>query len=78
MSGFYIGTSKMQDGRFMNKEKKLIQERTWPKHFDEKVDLKGVGKLNIVYKSRLLSQIDVDLILKKRGEQRLIWSLNVN
>ena len=43
MSGMYKGTSKYQDGRYMNKEKKLISERDWPKHFDEKINIENIG-----------------------------------
>ncbi len=38
----YVGTSIIQDGRFSNKEKKLLKSRKWPKSFDLKVDISKV------------------------------------
>ena len=38
----YSGTSIAQDGRFSNKEKKLLKTRKWPKEFNKKVDLSKV------------------------------------
>lgn len=39
---FYRGTSIDQDGRFTNKEKKLISQKQWPEVFDHRIDLKKV------------------------------------
>ena len=36
------GVSAGQDGRFTNKEKKLIAETQFPPEFDEKVDMQNV------------------------------------
>ena len=41
---FYRGTSVSQDARFCNKDKKLLNSRTWPPEFDKKVDIKKVIK----------------------------------
>ncbi len=38
----YAGTSILQDGRFSNKEKKLLKTRKWPKIFSQKVDITKV------------------------------------
>jgi len=38
----YAGTSILQDGRFSNKEKKLLKTRKWPKEFSKKVDISKV------------------------------------
>lgn len=40
--GFYRGTSIEQDGRFANKERKLIRSREWPKEFESRVDIRKV------------------------------------
>jgi len=39
---FYRGTSIDQDGRFTNKEKKLILGKVWPEIFDTRINLKKV------------------------------------
>ena len=39
---FYRGTSIDQDGRFTNKEKKLILGKVWPEIFDIRINLKKV------------------------------------
>ena len=43
MSGsFYRGTTTEQDGRFSNKEKKIIRSQNWPEQFNMRVDIKKV------------------------------------
>jgi serine/arginine repetitive matrix protein 1 len=43
MSGsFYRGTTSEQDGRFANKEKKIIKSQQWPDEFNTRVDIKKV------------------------------------
>jgi serine/arginine repetitive matrix protein 1 len=43
MSGtFYRGTTSEQDGRFSNKEKKIIRSQQWPDEFNTRVDIKKV------------------------------------
>ena len=39
---FYHGTSVTQDGRFCNKDKKLLNSRSWPDEFDKRVNIKKV------------------------------------
>jgi serine/arginine repetitive matrix protein 1 len=47
MSGsFYRGTTTEQDGRFANKEKKIIRKMEWPEEFDVRVDIKKVTSTN--------------------------------
>src|SRR4051794_22278732 len=38
----YKGTSVYQDGRFKNKEKLLLESKTFPKEFEEKIDISKV------------------------------------
>ncbi len=38
----YRGTSSGQDSRFSNKDRKMINARTWPEIFDVKVNMKNV------------------------------------
>ena len=43
MSGsFYRGTTAEQDGRFSNKEKKLIRSMQWPEEFKARVNINKV------------------------------------
>lgn len=42
LGSFYRGTTHEQDGRFKNKEKKLMENKVFPKEFDETVDIKKV------------------------------------
>lgn len=42
LGSFYRGTTHEQDGRFKNKEKKLMENKVFPKEFDEAVDIKKV------------------------------------
>ena len=42
-ASFFRGTQLDQNVKFQDKNKKLIKEWTWPKIFDEKVDLKKVN-----------------------------------
>ncbi|KAI9478409.1 MAG: PWI domain-containing protein [Benjaminiella poitrasii] len=42
-AGFFRGTSADQDGRFSNKEKKLLKSMSFPPEFDQKVDIKKVN-----------------------------------
>lgn len=41
--GFYRGASLNQDGRFGDKDKKLIAAREWPSEFYKRVDMKKVN-----------------------------------
>ena len=45
----YTGTSITQDGRFSNKEKKLLRTRQWPDCFDRKVNIAKV-EMNVIEK----------------------------
>ena len=45
----YCGTSIGQDGRFSNKEKKLLRSRKWPDSFDKKVDI-GRVEMKVIEK----------------------------
>ncbi len=42
-ASFYRGTGIDQNVKFKNKDKAMIQNRTWPPEFDEPVDLTKVG-----------------------------------
>lgn len=43
MSGaLFRGTSINQDGRFANKEKKLLRSMKWPKEFETRIDITKV------------------------------------
>lgn len=42
LGSFYRGTTHEQDGRFKNKDKKLMENKNFPKEFDEKVDITKV------------------------------------
>ena len=46
LGSFYRGTTHEQDGRFKNKEKKLMENKVFPKEFDENVD---ISKVWIIY-----------------------------
>ena len=45
----YTGTSVAQDGRFSDKEKRLLRSRQWPASFDLKVDISKV-EMNVIEK----------------------------
>lgn len=42
MSNLYRGTSLDQDGRFCNRDKKLINLKQWPKELEKKIDISKV------------------------------------
>ena len=42
LGSFYRGTTHDQDGRFKNKEKKMMENKVFPKEFDEIVDISKV------------------------------------
>ena len=42
LGSFYRGTTHEQDGRFKNKEKKMMENKVFPKEFDEIVDITKV------------------------------------
>jgi hypothetical protein len=43
MSGtLYKGTTFLQDGRFKNKEKKLLEKKNYPKEYDVKIMVEKV------------------------------------
>lgn len=54
-----------QDGRFSNKDRKLMKQMTWPPEFSTKVDIKKVSRSRIFY-----------LIFSKRG-RNLEFSLKL-
>ena len=48
MSGtFYRGTTNEQDGRFSNKEKKLLKGLGWPEEYRERIDIKKI-KMDVI------------------------------
>ena len=42
LGSFYRGTTMEQDGRFKNKEKKLLENITFPKEFEIPIDIKKI------------------------------------
>ena len=42
LGSFYRGTTHDQDGRYKNKEKKLLENNKFPKEFDQSIDLSKI------------------------------------
>ena len=64
----YAGTSILSDGRFSNKEKKLLKSRKWPPEFDLRVDMSKVSPsqlFSILFVNFLDSAVDRD---ERHGE----------
>jgi serine/arginine repetitive matrix protein 1 len=61
---FYRGTSINQDGRFTNKEKKLIQAKTWPEIFDQRIDLTKVS-----FFDNLPTKVDIKVMKQWVGKK---------
>jgi len=42
LGSFYRGTTHEQDGRYKNKEKKLLENNKFPKEFEQTIDITKV------------------------------------